>query len=333
MTLAREVFAALADGAEHSGESLAQAAGVTRSAIWKVIEQLRELGLDIEARTNRGYRLVTPSAPLDVRVLREAITPARREMLSSLEILWETDSTNAQLLARPPPAVGRFDVLLAENQIAGRGRRGRPWQVALGGSLCLSISTSYEPLPRDLPALTLVIGVCAWRAVTRCGAQGLGLKWPNDLVVQRGFAKVGGILAELRAEAGGPGHVVVGIGLNLQLSPTAREQIAKLGTMASDLVSCGVSVERREPLAAAVIGECLNGLEQFGREGFAPFVESWRSVDALRDQQIEVSEAGESRRGVARGIDPQGVLQLEEARGRVSGVQGGEVSVRRRESR
>jgi len=86
-------------------------------------------------------------------------------------------------------------------------------------------------------------------------------------------------------------------------------------------------------MPAAVIDEYLNGLEQFGRVGLAPLVEPWRSVDALRDQQIKMSEAGESHRGVARGIDAQGLLQLEEVRGRVSGVQGGEVSVRRRASR
>lgn len=330
VTLAREVFAALADGREHSGESLAEASGVTRSAIWKAIEQLRELGLDIEARTNRGYRLTAPAAPLDLQSLRAAISSAGRTKLDALEILWETDSTNAQLLSRSPPPAGRFAVLLAENQTAGRGRRGRPWQVALGGSVCLSIATSFESLPRDLPALTLVVGVCVWRAVTAGGASGLGLKWPNDLVVADGLAKVGGILAELRAEAGGPGHVVVGIGLNLRLPAAARERIAELGTTASDLVSCGLSVERRESLAAAVIDECLTGLEQFGKEGFAPFVESWRSVDVLRDRKIEVSEAGGSRLGVARGIDRQGALQIEDAAGRKTALQSGEVSVRPR---
>lgn len=329
MTLARELFVTLADGAEHSGESLAEAAGVTRSAVWKAIEQLRDLGLDIEARTNRGYRLATPSAPLDVRALREAIGSSSRSTLESLEILWETDSTNAQLLARSPPPVGHFAVVLAENQKAGRGRRGRPWQAALGGSLCLSIATSYEPLPRDLPALTLMIGVCVWRAVTRCGAEGLALKWPNDLVVAKSLAKVGGILVELRAEAGGPAHVVVGIGLNLRLSPASREQIAGLGTQASDLAACGLSIDRREGLAAAVLDECLAGLERFAREGFRPFIDAWRSVDALRDRPVEVSgAAGETKRGMARGIDAQGTLQLDDSAGRRVAVQSGEVSVR-----
>lgn len=330
MTLAREVFAALADGEEHSGESLAEAAGVTRSAVWKAIEHLRELGLEIEARTNRGYRLRAPGAPLDAQRLRGALSSSVRERLDSLEVAWEVDSTNAQLLARSPPSVGRYHVLLTENQTAGRGRRGRSWQAALGGSLCLSIATSYEPLPRDLPALTLMIGVCTWRAVTACGASELALKWPNDLVVAKNFAKVGGILAELRAEAGGPGHVVVGIGLNVRLSAQTRERIATLGTVSDDLSACGIAADRREHLAAVLLEECIAGLERFGRDGFAPFLEAWRSVDVLRDQDVEVIELSGAQRGRARGIDGEGALQLEDSTGRRWAINSGEVSVRPR---
>lgn len=328
MTLARSLFAALADGAEHSGESLAAAAGVTRSAVWKAIEQLRELGLDIEAHTHRGYRLRSSAVPLDATELRRSLPAEIGAMLNALEVVWESESTNAQLLAVPAPPVGQFDILIAENQTQGRGRRGRSWQSTLGGSLCLSIATTYEPLPRDLPALTLAIGVCVKRAVEIAGGKGLALKWPNDLVLANELSKLGGILVELRAEAGGPAQVVIGIGLNISLSKAARERVVAAGNTPADLAECGVLASQRNRLAALVVEECVRGLERFGREGFVPFVEAWRGADSLRDRQIELHEASGTRRGVARGIDRQGALQVDFENGTRVAVLAGEVTVR-----
>lgn len=336
MTLTQEIFRSLADGEVHSGEALAAAAGVTRSAVWKAIEQLRELGLAIDAQTNRGYQLVHRSEPLD----DGAITAGLDKEIQSLvdvQICWETPSTNAALLTAPPVAPGAFVVLLAENQTGGRGRRGRAWRAALGDSLCVSIGTSFEPLPRDLPALTLAIGACVRAALSDCGARGLALKWPNDLVIrdperEAELRKLGGILVELRAEAGGPGYVVIGIGLNLRLSGEAREAISALGTAAGDLVSIGVDAAARNRVATAVINRCIRGLQQFGAEGFAPFIAAWREADALRGNAVRVSDSSGVRDGVACGIDAQGALQLETAEGRRVSILGGEVSVRPRVS-
>ena len=337
MTLAQKIFHALADGDVHSGEALADSTGVTRSAVWKVIEQLRDLGLDIEAQTNRGYRLATPCEPLDARKIRAAMSSSLRA-ITDVTIEWETESTNGALLAASPPAVGRFVVLLAENQTGGRGRRGRMWRSALGGSLCLSIATSFEPLPRDLPALTLVVGACVRDALRVLGAHDLLLKWPNDLVTRSAsdegaLIKLGGILVELRAEAGGPGHVVIGIGLNLRLDDEASSTIAKSGTVAGDLHGQGIDVATRNTLAAAVMGRCIEGLLQFSKEGFSPFIAGWRAADALRDQPVRVFDGANEREGIARGIDSQGALQLETADGRRTAIFGGEVSVRPRGTR
>ena len=334
MTLAQEVFRRLADGELHSGEALAAAAGVTRSAVWKAISQLRELGLAIEAQTNRGYRLVKPSEPFDAAVIRNGL-PKEIGSLVDVRVCWETSSTNAALLAEPPVTPGAFVVLLAENQTGGRGRRGRAWRAALGDSLCVSIATSFEPLPRDLPALTLAIGACVRAALEDRGARELALKWPNDLVVRdlehgNDLRKLGGILVELRAEAGGPGYVVIGIGLNLRLGDEAREAISALGTVAGDLESIGVDAATRNRLATALIDHCVRGLRQFGREGFAPFLADWRKADVLQGTAVRVSDSSGEREGMARGIDAQGALQLEIADGRCLSIIGGEVTVRRR---
>lgn len=333
MSLAQQLFRTLADGEVHSGEALADAVGVTRSAVWKAISQLRELGLDIEAQTNRGYRLVQSCEPLDVTRIRDVLGDVAER--ADIRVLWEVDSTNRALLEATAPEVGNFDVLLAENQTGGRGRRGRAWRSALGGSLCLSIATRFEPLPRDLPALTLAVGACVREALQAHGAERLALKWPNDLVVVTDDAliKLGGILVELRAEAGGPAHVVVGIGLNLRLDAATRGAIAETGTIAGDLETLGVDVARRNALAGAVVRSCISGLLKFGREGFAPFLVAWRDADALRDRRISVLDPNGERTGIARGIDAQGALQLDMPNGKRISVLGGEVSVRREDRR
>lgn len=330
MTLTHEIFCALADGNVHSGEALAGAAGVTRSAVWKTIEQLRAMGLTIEAQTHRGYRLVAPCEPLNIKEIASALPPAVRELIS-ISVEWEIDSTNAALLSTTPPPPGSFAALLAENQTGGRGRRGRAWRSALGGSLCLSISTSLEPLPRDLAALTLVIGTCVREALRRYGVAEVLLKWPNDLVTPT-RQKLGGILIELRAEAGGPGHVVIGIGLNLRLGDEAKRVIAKTGTLASDLATQGVDVSARNGLAAMIIERCVEGLIQFSREGFAPFVELWRAADILYNQKVRVSDGSGERDGIAYGIDKQGALQLKTIDGQRISLISGEVTIRKRET-
>lgn len=323
--LPETLFRVLADGAVHSGEALAEQAGVTRSAVWKAIEQLRAAGLEIEAQTHHGYRWSRPLEALDpARILAAAQQPVR-----ALEVCWEIDSTNAVLLARSAPPVGQFDVLLAENQSGGRGRRGRRWQAALGGSLALSLTTSFEPLPRDLPALTLVVGLAVQRAVQACGAMGLKLKWPNDLVTAD-FAKLGGILVELRAEADGPGHVVIGIGLNLRLSPATRETLAAEGTSAADLESLGLDPAKRNILVARLLDECIAALAIFAQQGFAPFAPGWAQGDALLDQPVRLLEAGGELQGTARGIDAQGALRVELPDGTLRSVWSADVSVRTR---
>ncbi len=332
MPLAQRVFAALADGGEHSGAALAVRAGVTRSAVWKAIETLRAEGLAVEGATNRGYRLAQPAAALDVAVMRAALSPSTRARLRSLEVAWEIGSTNAALLATPPPPIGTWDVLLAENQRQGRGRRGRAWRAALGDSLCLSLGTAFEPLPKELPAATLVVGVCVLRALQSLGAQGLALKWPNDLVIRApAFAKAGGILVELRAEASGAAQMVVGIGLNLRC-PEVLAQAPEPGALpAVGLDQAGVLPAARNALAAALIDECVLGLARFAEEGFAPFRDAWRAADALQDRAIRVATGvglGAMQEGHARGIDGSGALIFERADGERGVLLAGEVSVR-----
>ncbi|HLZ96715.1 MAG TPA: biotin--[acetyl-CoA-carboxylase] ligase, partial [Steroidobacteraceae bacterium] len=233
----------LADGRLHSGERLAQALGVSRTAVWKGVLRLRTLGIDVRAVARRGYQLPEAIELFEERAIRAAMAGERSYRLHSLEILFDVDSTNTRLLAAGAAPPGCADVVLAELQHAGRGRRGRRWVAPFGGSIALSMNWSFDDASRVNPALSLCVGVAIARALERAGASGIGLKWPNDIWFND--RKMGGILIEVRAEAGGPAHVVIGIGLNVRLSPAMRARIEASGVKAAAISdACGAPPSR-----------------------------------------------------------------------------------------
>jgi BirA family biotin operon repressor/biotin-[acetyl-CoA-carboxylase] ligase len=330
--LMQRVYALLSDRQFHSGTALAQQCRVSRSAIWKAISQLRSLGCGVEAVPNRGYRAPSATPLLQVERIRSLLPADCRTRLRGAESVWNTGSTNADLLgeAAVVPA-GHFDFRTAEYQAAGRGRRTRRWFAPPGGALCLSLAWSFAALPPDISALSLAVGVWVLRALEGYGLSGAALKWPNDIV--SAGRKLGGILIELRAEGGGPALVVIGIGLNVAIGAEIRQQVAASGTEAADLSVLATEGTRgaedldRNPLAAAVIAACIDGLVQFEREGFRAFRAEWRAADALAGREVLISTEGSSIAGHARGIDIDGALCVQTRDGLRRFVTG-EVSVR-----
>jgi BirA family transcriptional regulator, biotin operon repressor / biotin---[acetyl-CoA-carboxylase] ligase len=333
MTLAARVLNELATARQAegrirhftSGATLATKMQVTRSAIWKAVTQLRELGTQIEAIPRQGYRLALPSSPLDVAQISSLLHQAVLKQLRRGECVGETASTNATLLARDAPPPGRFDFLTAEYQSAGRGRRGRSWLAAPGGAICLSWMWSFEAMAAQMGALSLAIGVGVLRALKDCGIEGIELKWPNDLVA--GGGKLGGILVEIRSESAGPVQVVVGLGLNVSMGKSLRERIDATGNHAVDLCTLGGAPERNR-LVAAVLNHGIAVLEDFARAGLQPFLGEYRAADALQDRPITLHNGdGNARTGIARGIDDGGALRVEHS-GKIHHIIAGEVSIR-----
>jgi BirA family biotin operon repressor/biotin-[acetyl-CoA-carboxylase] ligase len=315
----------LADGRLHSGERLAQVLGVSRAAVWKSIERLRMRGIEIEAVPRRGYKLPDAVELLEERAIRAAVAADRMHRLRSLDVLFDVDSTNTRLLAAGPPPHGCADVVLSELQHAGRGRRGRRWVAPFGGSIALSMSWSFADASRANPALSLCVGVAIARALERAGASGIGLKWPNDIWFDD--RKMGGILIEVRAEAGGPAHVVIGVGLNVRLRPAMRAEIEASGVKAAAVADACTAPLSRNFIAGAIIDALLSMLADFERDGFAGFREAWTALDALRDRPAQVLTGEAVICGTARGVDAHGALRLERD-GRLQEFVSGEVSLR-----
>jgi BirA family biotin operon repressor/biotin-[acetyl-CoA-carboxylase] ligase len=323
--LVARLFAKLADGEFHSGEALAAELAVSRSAIWKAASALRDLGATVHAVRNRGYRLPGTAEPLDATRILELLSAAATPHVARVDTAWTLGSTNTVLMQRPYPRVGTGQALLAEYQTAGRGRRGRTWLAPPGGAICLSFSWVFPEVLRDLGALGLVIGVCALNALQRLGVEGVGLKWPNDLLITD--RKLGGILIELRAESSGPACVVIGIGLNVALGTALLEQIAATGLAPIDLASAGLKGAQRNAVAAGLISSFVEGLLEFERDGLKGFVQRWMDADVLRGRPITVTGTEGFTKGVARGIDLEGALLVETPQGLLRFISG-DVSVR-----
>ncbi len=311
--LAQRLYRLLSDQQFHSGPRLAAACDVSRSAIGKTIAALRELGVTVHAVPHRGYRVPRATVPLEASRIRSLLPAAVAGRLRHARAVWSTGSTNADLLAQADLPPGRFDFLAAEFQSAGRGRRTRSWIAPPGGAICLSLSWRFSSLPTAIGALSLAVGVCVLRALERSGIAGVELKWPNDLVAQG--AKLGGILAELRADAAGPAFVVIGIGLNVALGSTILERIRATGTQATDLASLTAALPDRNAITAALLAELVAGLLQFERQGFDGFAAEWRAADALEGKPVRVNIEGNHVTGHARGIDLDGALCVQTREG------------------
>jgi BirA family biotin operon repressor/biotin-[acetyl-CoA-carboxylase] ligase len=321
-----ELVRRLADGEFHSGETLAAALGVTRAAVSKQARSLEAWGLEVESAPRRGHRLRAPLDLLDAEALRAALAPTTRERMRRLEVHDEIASTNSRLLATHDLPPGVFDACLAEFQTAGRGRRGRGWLAPYASGLCLSYAWSFRESPSELASLSLAAGVATVRALARCGVHDVRLKWPNDLL--RGGRKLGGILCELRAEAGGPAYVVIGLGLNVRLTAAVRAAVAAAGGLEPAALEDGeVAPPRRTALAAALLDALTEVVVEFETRGFAPFHGEWSRADALAGRPVLVLAQRGDRAGVARGIDADGALLVEFDGGRER-IASGEVTLR-----
>lgn len=321
-----ELLRLLADGALHSGEELAATLAISRAAVWKRLQRLNAWGIALEARPGSGYRLEAPIDLLDAANIRSRLPPAAAERLRHLEVHESLASTSDRLLEAGNLPPGRFDACLAEYQSAGRGRRGRRWNAPFASGLCLSVNWSYCDGAGPLGALSLAAGVAALRALRRLGFAQLSLKWPNDIVHSDG--KLGGILIDLRGEAAGPAHVVVGIGINVRLPRSAGEELRADGVEVTDLAALGAPPARNE-LAAVLIAEQVQALLEFGARGMAAFADEWQAADVLAGRQVAVLHGGRTLDGLALGVDHDGALLLAIDGGRRR-ILSGEVSIRPR---
>ncbi|WCG82658.1 bifunctional biotin--[acetyl-CoA-carboxylase] ligase/biotin operon repressor BirA [Pectobacterium sp. A5351] len=313
-TIPLKLIAILADGNCHSGEDLGEVMGMSRSAINKHIQTIREWGIDVMTLTGKGYSLPSPMQLLDVEKITSLVNGGHVSVFPVI------DSTNQYLLTRLD-SLSSGDTCLAEYQSAGRGRRGRQWVSPFGTNLYLSLFWRLEQGPAAAVGVSVAIGIVMAEVLHSLGAEGVRVKWPNDLYLHD--RKLAGILVELNGRTGDAANLVIGIGINL----TMRESnIDTINQGWINLQEAGIDIDRNT-LAITLINALRSALIQFEQEGLAPFVSRWEALDNFYNRNVKLIIGDKEIYGIGRGIDKQGALLLERD-GEIVPYIGGEISLR-----
>lgn len=303
-----------------SGEAIGSMLGCSRTAVWKHIENLRALGIEVDAVAGQGYRLREPLELLDSARILAAMDSTSRGKLCSLLIESSLDSTNAAV-RRLAPLDQHAAVIIAEHQTGGRGRRGRHWHSPYARNLYLSMGWMFDKALSELGCLPLVVALATVRTLERMGLEGHRVKWPNDLTLDG--RKLCGCLVEVQGDSQGPCHAVLGIGINVHMPVSElTDGIDQPWTdLHSRLPECS-----RNRLAGLLLEEMVTALERFSTHGFSPFSDTWEQWDGLHGRTVEAFTASGAVRGTATGIDMSGALLLDTG-GEILKLHSGDVSL------
>ena len=316
-----EILALLRESDDYiSGQELCRRFGVTRSAVWKAVGQLKKEGYEIEAVQNRGYKLV------------KAEVYGESELRSRIRTVWAgselhfyriTGSTN--LLAKQ---AGEEDaphgaLLVADEQTAGRGRRGRSWQSPPGANIYFTILLRPDFAPDQASMLTLVMAHSVACAIHRLTGLEPSIKWPNDVLLEG--KKVCGILTEMSVEREYIHYVVCGVGINV-VSQDFPEGIREHAIAVEEVYGQAVS---KGALLQYVMEDFERDYDAFVAAGdLTPLLESYNGILVNRDRRVRVLDPKGEWEGIARGINAGGELLVEDIEGGIQNIFAGEVSVR-----
>jgi BirA family biotin operon repressor/biotin-[acetyl-CoA-carboxylase] ligase len=311
----QQLLGMLADGQHHSGEALGAALGVSRAAVWKLIQQLQAQQVPLQSRRGLGYCWPDASDLLDAHTIQQQLPASSPVQVS---VLWQAASTNSTLLdaARDGSIHGR--VVLAEQQTSGRGRRGRQWVSPLAQNLYFSMGWHFEQGVAQVEGLSLAVGVAVVRSLQALGIQGLALKWPNDIWLDG--RKLAGVLIEVGGDLSGQFHLVLGVGLNSHM-PIAE---AKNQGWASLLELCHL---KRNLLATHLIRAITELLNEFPQRGFAHYHAQWNQLNALAGQPVVIEQAGVFEEALCLEAARNGGLLVRTSNG-LKTLLGGEISLR-----
>ena len=301
-----------------SSARLSEQLGISRAAIWKQVSALREQGYAIDALPSKGYRLGTGPD----RLFSEEIQEGLRTSIIGREIVYfaETDSTNhrAALLAEGGGKDGT--VIVAEAQSAGKGRLGRRWTSPAGVNLYLSIILRPVIAPRAAPLLTFLSSLATARAIELESGLRPTVKWPNDVLL--GGCKVAGLLNEMNAETERVNYVILGIGVNLNM--TQEQFPADLRYPATSLALALQHPVDRVRFCRRLLGE-IDTLYRDYPDGQSAILDGWLSYFDLLGKKVAVDEPSRNIVGLVTGVAADGALLLALENGSTERILAGDV--------
>lgn len=310
-----------AEGEFVSGEEISRNLSISRTAVWKHVNKLRDMGYEFEAVSRKGYRLVTKPDSIDATALQLALetTVFGRKAI----ILNSTLSTQGDVQHMAEQGQGEGTVVLAEKQTGGRGRFGRKWFSPPGRGIWMSVLMRPELALQKTPQLTLLTGVAVCRAIRSYTGADAGIKWPNDLLIDG--RKVCGILLESTVEDHELRYCIAGIGVDVNFDP--KDYPEDLISIATSLkMETGQTIDRTK-LAAAILSELERLYYLYQKEGFGVISSLWEALSVSMNREIKVANPQGIIEGTAIGLDPSGALILEKKNGERESVYSGEVSL------
>ena len=304
-----------------SGQELCNRFGVSRTAVWKAINQLKEAGYEIEAQQNKGYRLM--AAP-DLMTEAEIKSLLHTDWVAKEVLYFDTiDSTNTKAQELAEKGYPSGTLVVADKQESGKGRRGRSWVSPSGTGIFMTLMIKPDINPNNASMLTLVAALAVAKAITSVTGEEALIKWPNDIVVNS--KKVCGILTEMNAQFDYINHIVVGIGINVH-NESFPEEISQMAS--SLMIEAGGKRFHR----AQIIAETMSYFEQYydtflKTQDLSALVREYDKLLVNRNKSVRVLDPKEPFDGKAMGITPKGELIVDTWESRKL-VSSGEVSVR-----
>lgn len=304
-----------------SGQELCNRFGVSRTAVWKAINQLKEAGYEIEAQQNKGYKLM--AAP-DLMTEAEIKSLMHTEWVAKEVLYFDTiDSTNTKAQELAEKGYPSGTLVIADKQESGKGRRGRSWVSPSGTGIFMTLMIKPDINPNNASMLTLVAALAVAKAITSVTGEEAMIKWPNDIVVNG--KKVCGILTEMNAQFDYINHIVVGIGINVH-NESFPEEISQMAS--SLMIEAGGKRFHR----AQIIAETMSYFEQYydtflKTQDLSALVREYDELLVNRNKSVRVLDPKEPFDGKAMGITSKGELIVDTWESRKL-VSSGEVSVR-----
>ena len=310
-----------------SGQALGEQLGISRAAVSKHINSLQVMGLDIFKVTGKGYSLNNHAGLLNQTKIKQHFNQLTSQLKSqpvNVEVHPIIDSTNSELMRRvqAKTALESGTVIVAEMQQAGRGRRGRVWQSPFGANLYYSYFWRLDDGLQAAMGVSIAVGLAVYDTIKALYDIELELKWPNDIYLNK--QKLAGVLVELDGQPQGPCHLVLGIGINLQMPQSFSQHIDQAWT---DLSQHTQQLDKNE-LVASLTYHLENRLDQYRKSGLQTMHEQWNSLNAFAGECVELNTGHRSWRGICEGIDPQGGIRIRQD-GEVKSYYGGEISLRK----
>jgi BirA family biotin operon repressor/biotin-[acetyl-CoA-carboxylase] ligase len=304
-----------------SGEDISNILGISRTAVWKHVNSLKEEGYVIDSITKLGYRLIrVPDRLYEAEISGFLDTESFGRNIVYFN---KVDSTNIVARKLAEEGAEHGTVVVAEEQTAGRGRLGRNWKSSLGTGIWMTVIMRPQIIPAEAPKITLTSAVAVAEAISECSTLSPKIKWPNDIMING--KKVCGILTEIKADIDCIHYVVVGIGININQESFPDE----LAQTATSLRIEGEKTYERVKIAGMMLNQLEKWYLSLMDKGFGEIRDRWKEYSINLGRHVYVNNMKEAIEGIAVDIDQNGFLVVKDATGTVHTISAGDVTLRR----